>query len=284
MAGKCFVLMPFKDPFNNLYKEIFEQAIKDVGLKPVRADEIYSTRPIIEDIFREIGEATALIADVTGKNPNVNYELGIAHTLELPVVIISQSMEDIPFDYRHYRAYIYEVTDTGKQKLQDDITKALSEILQERRRITDPFGRWEGWYKEPDEPKWWPTAHEIQQKGNKIVAIAYGQTEDGRTNKSESICTYVDKDKHGKCRLIWTYDSKTIKGLGDLPDHTGTHIASFTTTKDGKKLMDGAFYNNRKQKNDCIGAVGEFNCLWVSNDLKHGVAYESDNWPPNRGL
>lgn len=281
MEEKCFVLMPFKDPFDNIYNKILKPTIKKVGLKPVRADEIYGTRAVIEDINHEIREATAIIADVTGKNTNVNYELGIAHTLERPVVIISQSMEDIPFDYQHYRAYIYEVTDTGKQQLQDDITKVLLKILQERRGITDLFGRWEGWYKEPDEQEWWPTAHEIEQKGNKIGAIAYGQTKDGRTNKSESICTHVDKDQHGTYRLIWTYDSTTIKGIGDLPNHTGTHIARFTS-KDGKRYMDGDFYNDRKQKNNHIGAVGEFHCLWVSNDLKYDMAYESDNWPPNR--
>ncbi len=243
MVGKCFVLMPFKYPFNNYYKDILAQAIKAVGLKPNLAKNIYSTRPVIEDIFHEIEESTALIADVTGRNPNVNYELGVAHTLKRPVVIITQSIKDIPFDYRHWRVYKYNTTRVGKQKLKVKIVNALKTILQERREIIDLSGRWEGWYKEPDETKWWPTAHEIQQKGNEIAAIAYG-----RTNKSDSICTHVDRDRLGKYRFIWPYESKTIKGPGGLVDHTGTHIAFFTTTKDGKRLMDGRYFNDRKQK------------------------------------
>lgn len=279
MSGKCFVLMPFKDPFNDYYKQILVEAINDVGLKPLRADEIYSTRPIIEDIFHEIGEATAIIADVTGKNPNVSYELGIAHTLERLVIIISQSIKDIPFDYRHHRAYKYDTTEIGKLKLKEDIVNALQVIKQEKKGTIDLLGRWEGWYKESDETEWWATAHEIQQKGNKIAAIAYGIQ-----NYSESICTYIGRDQLGKYRFIWPYESKTTKGTGDLADHTGTHIAFFTTTRDGKRIMNGKYFNDRKQKNGCIGAVGQFNCHWVSNDYRHGLAFEKDKWPPNLEL
>lgn len=121
--------MPLKEPFNGYYKQILVPAIEDAGFEPFRADEIYGTRPIIEDIFKEIQGAAALVADVTGKNPNVNYELGIAHTFGRSVVIISQSIDDIPFDYRHIRAIIYDPTETDWAiKLRNKITQTLQKI------------------------------------------------------------------------------------------------------------------------------------------------------------
>src|ERR1041385_6381609 len=80
-SNKCFVLMPFSEPFDNYYKKILVPAINAAGLHPVRADEIYSTGPIIRDVIEGIRSSVALVADVTGKNANVNYELGMAHIL-----------------------------------------------------------------------------------------------------------------------------------------------------------------------------------------------------------
>lgn len=129
MSRKCFVLMPFSDLFDRYYKNILIPAIRDAGYDPIRADEIYGTRPIIDDIFRGIKEAEVLVADVSDKNPNVNYELGIAHTLKRPVIIISQRVEDVPFDYRHLRAIIYDTRqDDWARDLKSKITRTLQEV------------------------------------------------------------------------------------------------------------------------------------------------------------
>ncbi|MFL6233109.1 MAG: RICIN domain-containing protein [Thermoanaerobaculia bacterium] len=129
MPGKCFVLMPFRRPFNGYYEQILKPVIIQAGFQPSRADEIYGTGPIIDDIFRSIRGATVLIADVTGKNPNVNYELGIAHALERPVIILSQSVDHIPFDYRQIRSILYDPREAHwEQALQDAITNTLKTI------------------------------------------------------------------------------------------------------------------------------------------------------------
>jgi Domain of unknown function (DUF5919) len=133
MPDKCFVLMPFTEPFNDYYKTILVPAIKAAGFESIRADEIYGTKPIIEDIFDNIRNSTALVADVTGKNPNVNYELGVAHALNRPVVILSQSIDDIPFDYRHLRAIIYDT------KKVDWVSELMSKITNTLRSITPSY-------------------------------------------------------------------------------------------------------------------------------------------------
>ncbi len=68
--------MPFKEPFDSYYKYILASAIQAAGFNPIRADEIYRTGVIMDDVIKEIHDAVALVADVTEKNPNVNYEYG----------------------------------------------------------------------------------------------------------------------------------------------------------------------------------------------------------------
>src|SRR5712692_3173688 len=80
----CFVLIPFHSPFLEYYEGIVKPAAEAAGLDALQADEIYGTGPIIQDIWGSIWSASIVVADVTGKNPNVNYELGICHTLGVP--------------------------------------------------------------------------------------------------------------------------------------------------------------------------------------------------------
>jgi hypothetical protein len=131
--------MPFRRPFDTYYTNLIAPAIKDAGYTPLRADEIYGTRPVIDDIFREITDSSALVADVTGKNPNVNYELGVAHALRRPVVIISQRQDDIPFDYKHIRTIIYNTTDIDWQaSLRSKIIFTLNSIQTQGTDLSDP--------------------------------------------------------------------------------------------------------------------------------------------------
>ncbi|MBK5275627.1 MAG: hypothetical protein JJE30_11315 [Desulfuromonadales bacterium] len=127
---KCFVISPFGMPFDEYYKEIISPAVRSVGLEIVRADEIYGVHPIMDDVVRGIIEADVIIAEVTSRNPNVNYELGMAHALGKPVVILSQTTEDIPFDYRHVRAIIYDTKRANwVSQLEKNITSTIQTVI-----------------------------------------------------------------------------------------------------------------------------------------------------------
>lgn len=128
----CFVLMPFRAPFNDYYTEIIRPAAKDAGLSALRSDEIYGTKPVIRDIWEQVWKARAVVADVTTRNPNFNYELGICHTLGVPTVLITQRMEDVPFDYQHRRCIVYDTTKPHwDDKLRHDISETLKTVLAE---------------------------------------------------------------------------------------------------------------------------------------------------------
>lgn len=108
----CFVMMPFADPVGGYYKLIYEPAIKKAGLTPIRADtDIFGTGKIIDQIWAGLNRAKVLVAELSGRNPNVLYELGLAHALHKPVVLVSSNEPDVPFDIRHVRVIYYDVND-----------------------------------------------------------------------------------------------------------------------------------------------------------------------------
>lgn len=126
----CFVLMPFRDPFTGYYTQIIKPAISKLGLAPLRADEIYGTRSIIRDIWESIWQARLIVADVTDKNPNVNYELGICHTLGVPTVLLAKRIEDVPFDYQHRRCIIYQTDQAGwENRLRHSLERTIESAL-----------------------------------------------------------------------------------------------------------------------------------------------------------
>lgn len=126
---KCFVIMPFEDNLNEYYFRLVKPAMESKGYEVKRADEIYGNRAIIDDITSEIKNSDILVADATGKNPNVNYELGYAHALNKEVIIITQALNDIPFDYRHRRAIVYNPTEFDwQEKLSERLKKTVDAI------------------------------------------------------------------------------------------------------------------------------------------------------------
>jgi hypothetical protein len=108
----CFVMMPFAPPLGGYYSAVFEPAILKAGLTPLRADdELFGTGKIIDQIWRGINGSKVLVAELTNRNPNVFYELGLAHALNKPVVLVSSNETDVPFDLRHIRVIYYDVKD-----------------------------------------------------------------------------------------------------------------------------------------------------------------------------
>ncbi|MER6949536.1 hypothetical protein ABT294_36540 [Nonomuraea sp. NPDC000554] len=127
----CFVLMPFRPELDEIYKEIvlplFDEA--GFGLRCYRGDEIFGTSAIIQDIWHAIRRARVVIAELTGRNPNVLYELGLAHVLRKPAILLTQSMEDVPFDLRHLRCILYSLGPAGLRKLKSDLDGTVRQVL-----------------------------------------------------------------------------------------------------------------------------------------------------------
>lgn len=108
----CFVMQPFAAPLGDYYEKIYRPAIEKAGLRPVRADaEIFATGKIMDQVWYGINTAKVLVAELTTRNPNVFYELGLAHAMKKPVVLVSAREEDVPFDLQHIRVIYYDMSD-----------------------------------------------------------------------------------------------------------------------------------------------------------------------------
>jgi hypothetical protein len=118
-------MMPFDAGFTAVYDAI-RQASKNAGLRCRRADDIWENAAIIQDVVALIDRSRIVVCDCSGRNPNVFYEAGIAHTLGRDVIFITQNERDIPFDLRHLRYIPYLNNTQGLAKL----TQALQERMQ----------------------------------------------------------------------------------------------------------------------------------------------------------
>jgi hypothetical protein len=130
-ADICFVIMPFGGWNDHYYRDIFKPAIEDAGLKPRRADDIFRSGTIVNDIWTCTKEAKIILADLTGKNANVLYELGLAHAIAKPAILVTESIEDIPFDLRALRVIEYDKNAPNwGDILNQKITQSIRETME----------------------------------------------------------------------------------------------------------------------------------------------------------
>jgi hypothetical protein len=119
----CFVLMPFRANFFRLYDNHIKPVLENNGFIVMKADDIYTTTSVHEDIKQYINDASLVLADVTDDNPNVLYELGHAHALGKDTIIITQNEGDIPSDFKHLRYFKYDDDEKGWESLRVRLLK-----------------------------------------------------------------------------------------------------------------------------------------------------------------
>jgi len=125
----CFVVMQFTEEYNALYSEVIRPTCESFGYTVVRADDFYTSGLIIEDITRSIRECTIVLADVTPNNPNVFYEVGFAHGIGKPTILLSErNREKLPFDISGFRTLFYDNTIGGKSTVEERLRKHLEAI------------------------------------------------------------------------------------------------------------------------------------------------------------
>jgi|SRR5581483_1394232 len=118
-----FVLMPFEPSFDDVYKLGIKPACQDAGAYCERVDEqIFQKETILSRIYNQIAKGDLIVADMTGRNPNVFYEVGYAHALGKDVILATQNSEDIPFDLKHYSHIVYG---SKISNLKEELTKKV---------------------------------------------------------------------------------------------------------------------------------------------------------------
>jgi hypothetical protein len=132
--ASCFIVMPFSQEWSADVHRVLARACEAAAVRPVRGDDLFTPTDILEDIWQSINAADFVIADITGRNPNVLYELGIAHTLAKPVLILSRDAVDIPIDLATRRVILYgQKADAWRE----DLARMMSEAIA---RVVDDYG------------------------------------------------------------------------------------------------------------------------------------------------
>lgn len=138
----CFVIQRFDGgTYDKRYRETFAPAIERAGAKPIRADEVLGTRPVVEKIEEGLRAADVAFAEISEDNPNVFLELGISLALGIPTVIVCDKAkrERLPFDIAH-RPVAFYATDAQSdyEKIAREVEASIAAALLERRSSSVP--------------------------------------------------------------------------------------------------------------------------------------------------
>jgi len=246
----CFVISPIGKSGTedyNKFKEVFDYvikpAVKNSGykLKVIRADDIERAGSFIKDILQNLLDSLVVIADLTGKNPNVFYELGVRHSLSSRTILISQSIEDIPSDLREYRTIIYDTTAKGAVDFQKRLTKYLEEIYEEPNR--------------PDNP--------VQDRLGSIVEQNKANFERENLELKKQIESFLKKGVIFSKPVREEYALTRVKRIIDLIDAQRTFTSPFFTIETGE-IKRTYFYPSLQ---------GEFNLFSYPRRGKPSVLY-----------
>ena len=120
VLGHIAVMMPFEERFDPVYETI-KSACASQRFETLRVDEIYGPTLIMDDVFSTIAQSRLVICDLTGRNPNVLYETGIAHALNREVIMIVQNGQDVPFDLGQRRYVPYLPNKEGLEELKEKL-------------------------------------------------------------------------------------------------------------------------------------------------------------------
>ncbi len=122
--AEAFVIMPFDPSMKMVYDDHLVPVANRLGITIKRGDAFLSSQSIIDEVWSAIYHSDICIADCTGRNANVMYELGIAHTLGRSVILIAQSVADIPFDISHRRIITYSLDNL------DELDKNITQVIK----------------------------------------------------------------------------------------------------------------------------------------------------------
>lgn len=211
--GNCFVMMPFGKKeispgvvfdWDDHYKEVLDPTIRDASMVPFRAlDIFFGGEQLLDRLWRGIQEAEIVIADLTGRSPNVLYEVGVAHVIGKRLLLLTMSEDDIPVDLRGLNHIPYSVE--GRGLLQ--FTKALGRFIDAARRQPAAEATLKPLPLDDDTVK--PIPAKVLSVSERFVTVVTDNGKRGFLNAEDISWTKVHKDLR---KLRWLEEGKILKG------------------------------------------------------------------------
>lgn len=132
-TGKGFVLMPHNDECRGIYDLAIRPAMEANGLAVIKAEDIYKPGAILAQVWQEILTSEVIVADMSGKNSNVIYELGLCYGISRCPILLVRNPEELPFNLRSLRYIEYENTAKGTDDLKHKLTAYIEQFLASAR-------------------------------------------------------------------------------------------------------------------------------------------------------
>ncbi|WP_050149406.1 hypothetical protein, partial [Yersinia enterocolitica] len=192
----CFIIMPIADVpsyesghFNRVYQHLIAPACRKAGFKPIRADEVNSSNMIVLDILKKIVECDMAVCDLSSRNPNVLYELGLRQAFNKKTVLIKDRITTSPFDVQAFRYAEYD-SSLRVDNVQNEITSLAASIK---------------------------STYEAQDDVNSIVQLLQIEPakigEKTQLNTSDTIILSAIKNLTNRVDNLHSYNEKTSKTL-----------------------------------------------------------------------
>lgn len=123
-----FVLMPFANELKPVYEDNMKAVAQSAKMSIARGDDFFTSEQIMDEIWTAMVNAKIIVADCTGRDPNVFYEIGLAHAIGKPTILIAQNADDVPFDLRHRRYIHYAYTPQGMKEFEANLQHTIDSI------------------------------------------------------------------------------------------------------------------------------------------------------------
>lgn len=214
--------MPFAEEFADIYQYLIADGLKSAGYNVKRADDIKSQSNIIGDIIEGIISSDLIVADLTGSNPNVYYELGIAHALNKKAILLTQEIDELPFDLRSYRVVSYSIHFSKMNQAKRELSQLASEAFSGNLPFGNPvkdFGK-------------------VTRQNKKIFDSLDSESTEGRDDEL-GLLDYRVRLEDG------------FEKLGEIVTNVGSKLEDEVTpeiTRSGEKLRSGK-YSTKQQRN-----------------------------------
>lgn len=236
----AFVLMPFAPEFHDIYKLFLHTTLTESGFDVKRADDITNQQNILRDVINGIADSDLIIADLTGANPNVFYELGVAHTLGKPVILITQSIDKLPFDLGQYRSLEYSRDFASIEEAKRMLSQYTFQFLRGEMTFGNPVSDFLRGNEVQQEPSEMTTNIETNANGHgqgyldHVVLLVEGYERLGKTlltilpyaQEVEAKLTSVTNDITG---MAGTRNSSAYRVLRDKFNRIALDVGAFAT-------------------------------------------------------
>ena len=138
--GTGFVLLPHTDEFTGIFEYAITPAMEANGIVVKKAEDIYQPGPILEQVWERIRKAEVIVADLSGKNANVIYELGLCYGIQRCPILLVRDPAELPFSLRNLRYIEYGDSAEGTANLKRRLTATIEEFLAAVRTIQNQTG------------------------------------------------------------------------------------------------------------------------------------------------